>query len=147
MRGLDANGVDERSDRPVGKRGYAGVAALVLLAGAGVFFNQAYAMATKAISCIFSNPSAVSDNMGTGSILTCFGFLTLILALAFAGASVAQGQQTILGGLVIGITMLPFLLFLASIFFGFSLDFSALAGSSDMVSMTNAGPISPAKHC
>lgn len=135
---LNSNGVDESSDRAISKRGYYGVAALILLMLSGVVFNQALAAVTKAVSCLFS-PSG-GTNMETGSILVAIGFIVLILSLSCAGASLATGQQSILGALVIGLVMLPFLYFLGSVFFGYSMDLSLLSpGQSSIPSVASTG--------
>lgn len=122
--GFNEYGVDEASDKPVRKKpvqkGVAGVMAFMTLLGTGFLFYLALDSGSQAAACILQG-----GNFKTGIVLFLCGILTLILSVAFGGASVAKGEQSILGALTIGLVMLPAILMLASLLFDFSLDFSA----------------------
>lgn len=134
----------EKSDRAVTrerppqtgfKNNYYGVSSVILLAVTGFIFYSAFGMFTLGASCAFvpHSPNSGTD-IETGFILGAFAFISLIFTVATAGASLATGQQSILGALVIGIIMLPFILFLAGQLFDMQLDFSALLRSSTVSS-------------
>lgn len=139
----------EKSDRAVTrerpsqtglKNNYYGVSSVILLAVTAAIFYFALGMLSLGVSCAFVPGSQNSgSDIKTGFIVTAFGFIALIFTLSSAGASVATGQQSFLGALVIGIIMLPIILFLAGQLFDMQLDLSALSGGSTSSSSTRAG--------
>lgn len=130
----------ERPTRQASKNSYYGVSSVILLAVTATIFYFALGMLSLGISCAFVPAAANSgSDIKTGFIMGAFGFIALIFTLTCAGASVATGQQSILGALVIGIVMLPIILFLAAQLFDMQLDLSILSGVSTGSSPSRAG--------
>lgn len=139
----------EKSDRAVTrerpfqtgfKNSYYGVSSVILLAVTAAIFYFALGMLSLGVSCAFVPGSQNSgSDIKTGFIVTAFGFIALSFTLTCAGASVATGQQSFLGALVIGIVMLPIILFLGAQLFDMQLDLSALSGSPSDSSSSRSG--------
>lgn len=124
----------EKSDRPISTKSYYGVSSVLLLVGSLVILKFSWDILYVAISCVFVAPDNFAADMHSGGILGACGMLVLILALACAGASLATGQQSILGALVIGVAMLPFIVFLGSIMIGTPIDLSTIGSGNPATS-------------
>lgn len=132
----------ELSNRNIVRKRYYGVSSIVLLLVTGFIFYLASGMVASGITCAFTPGSTnAGSDIKTGTILGAVGFLSLIVTLACAGASLATAEQSILGALVIGVAMLPFLLFIASVLFDLQLDLSAFSGNSGNAPTTQSVPV------
>lgn len=112
-----------------------GIIALVsFLAGAGAFIFGLVTM-VSAFACAFimawgGDPGNSIGELKMGGIIMSLGLVLFIVSGSFGGASVATGNQKILGWVSIALSALPFLWLLASFVVGEPLGFSADASST-----------------
>lgn len=139
---IDSNGkVVDRSSK-----GFYGVFSIVLLVGSGILFKLAIDIVSQSLACLFSPGNNIASSVHTGYILGLLAMITLICAVATAGASLATGSQSILGGLTLGLVLLPFVWLVASNLLGIEMDWSIL-GSTQPAPTVHPGSVSPGVRC